>query len=978
MEQLGHQDYRVTLISDGPQLIDSVRSGKPNLIICDTISFGQEAYEYCRQIKSDENLWMIPVMILTRASSLGDLLYILDGNADNFIAQPYDSPYLLSLVEGMLITPVERQTTDQIKTQFKIQHEGRVFVVTADRRKLLEFLMSAFEIAVKNSEDLTSAHTELQALSSRLTTLEEAGIENARLIGMLNTSVKNKEQDERTLKGELEETEQALDEKTAEAGQLSRALGDATVNLTAAEDHIRILLEEKETTAHSHQSETSLLAQQVSSHSQVIGTKTTELDAAQAALEEEKKRSAMLDLAVSESNTKKEQLETSLQVLTLEREHLASAFSQEKDRADAAEQETKSVLLVKAQSEEELTHLFEEMKDSARQQNDEHLRLKSVLESETGRCTSAEILLETLRFEIGQVKAAHELQEDAHKQQLDELQGRLDSSIASIFSQERELKILRDELIVAHAEEEKTAAAAAAVTTALNETRAEIEEREWKIQSLGKQIADAGIQKDTNDEKIRALIASLERVESALDTEKEEHAAVEERLNAALHERDETLQSVRGAHDRTKTDLDVHKNNLLQLNQDLEAATRIYSVLLADFKAASSRIDELECELNSVVQGKEQAGQRARSLSDDLERTKAELETERRIRRTAEVNLKNAAQVTSRLEGDIARSTAEQEALKATLAKEQAEHEFTPVKEARQQHDDLRAAKIQKLNQDFDLVVARQRVLEQQVKILESGKAAAEARADALADEIQQVRTALADEWEDHMNDGERLAATERKAVRLEQSFSGTPPAASERERKWAVVVKQADLPAEIRLTPTAVVVTHPPATRAEPVPLAITDDNQEVSPSLGIEDLFEDVSTGPGAVDRINGVSDGLITRPAAGTQGMKEDPAEEPEPADEQETGQEPDEDETGDQGKNLGDFMTTPSSYGISFNRQKWFDILKWSHHSGALSPEQRMQIVRMGRLIQNGRKLTKKQDEQVREMMVLVQSLGYRLH
>jgi hypothetical protein len=39
---------------------------------------------------------------------------------------------------------------------------------------------------------------------------------------------------------------------------------------------------------------------------------------------------------------------------------------------------------------------------------------------------------------------------------------------------------------------------------------------------------------------------------------------------------------------------------------------------------------------------------------------------------------------------------------------------------------------------------------------------------------------------------------------------------------------------------------------------------------------------------------------------------------------------------------------------------------------------MQIVRMGRLIQNGRKLTKKQDEQVREIIVLVQTLGYRLH
>ena len=41
------------------------------------------------------------------------------------------------------------------------------------------------------------------------------------------------------------------------------------------------------------------------------------------------------------------------------------------------------------------------------------------------------------------------------------------------------------------------------------------------------------------------------------------------------------------------------------------------------------------------------------------------------------------------------------------------------------------------------------------------------------------------------------------------------------------------------------------------------------------------------------------------------------------------------------------------------------------------DQRMQIVRMGRLIQKGRKLTRKQEEQVLEIIALVQRLGYRM-
>jgi hypothetical protein len=38
---------------------------------------------------------------------------------------------------------------------------------------------------------------------------------------------------------------------------------------------------------------------------------------------------------------------------------------------------------------------------------------------------------------------------------------------------------------------------------------------------------------------------------------------------------------------------------------------------------------------------------------------------------------------------------------------------------------------------------------------------------------------------------------------------------------------------------------------------------------------------------------------------------------------------------------------------------------------------MQIVRMDRLIQKGRRLTNKQEEQVLEMIALVQRLGYRI-
>ena len=67
---------------------------------------------------------------------------------------------------------------------------------------------------------------------------------------------------------------------------------------------------------------------------------------------------------------------------------------------------------------------------------------------------------------------------------------------------------------------------------------------------------------------------------------------------------------------------------------------------------------------------------------------------------------------------------------------------------------------------------------------------------------------------------------------------------------------------------------------------------------------------------------------------------------------------------------------SSGGISFNRNQWMDLLKWAHHSGVLSQDQRLKIVRMGRLVQKDRKLTRKQQDHVREIIALVYALGYR--
>jgi len=66
----------------------------------------------------------------------------------------------------------------------------------------------------------------------------------------------------------------------------------------------------------------------------------------------------------------------------------------------------------------------------------------------------------------------------------------------------------------------------------------------------------------------------------------------------------------------------------------------------------------------------------------------------------------------------------------------------------------------------------------------------------------------------------------------------------------------------------------------------------------------------------------------------------------------------------------------------NRNLWFDMIKWVHHSGTISPDQRKELLdslmKTSRLVQQGRHLTGRQEESMRALLERMEALGYRFH
>jgi len=1011
-EHLEEKGYRVTLFSDSTRLLEILREGKPNLLICDTTSI-EDGFEVCRGIKADGDLWVIPVLIFTSATTLTDLLNVLDCNADNFLAYPSDLPYRLSLIETMLVTPVERQTPDLIKTQFKINHEDRIYVVSASRRKILEFLLSSFEIAVNKSSELSESNMEIQRLTESAETLEESVTEHTCVIDLLNASIKQKEQKIIALTSERTEKERALSKRTEELRKLAEELDADKTLIDAKDDNIRTLIRDKEESESFHRSEIEALRQQVSGLLTQIDTTKAGLDSVQREVEEEKTHCISLQGTLKETITQKDLAEKTLHVLIPEHEQLKAALEEEKNRTISAGQEIQALKEAKAQSEQDLNNKIAGLGLTVQEKAADLTRLKEELETERNGRVSGEEKLASLRLEKDRSESSLQSAINDLNVQLNTLQEEYRTACTALETKETLVKSLEGNLAESASEKEKTEERMRADQVLYTTTLAELNEALAKATATRSSLetdldaakAQAGTYadelalalqgKEGSGQQVRSLSGELDQAKEALEKKESLIKSLREDLAGVVSEKEKTEE-------RVKTDMESYKTTFIRLKHDLDETLSSRRTLEKDLTAVKTQNMAYAQEL---TRGKEQSEHQVRLLVDELERLKAELDTERRLHRTSNENLESAGQIRQRFEQDLRTSAdtldelnarlenernlrliAEEKTQAATLEQKRLEEELHAVTEELDHQEQDRALKIQNLKKDLGTVCDLQKSLEEEVNILNKEKVKAERQVQALTLELDQARTALADEWEDHMTSDERLAAAVLERQRLQQSLSQADAAGAGQENVQKIVAKEPDLPVRIDPASHALeLVLHPGEQEETPVP---GDETASREPSKGgeisgtdirspnfsgIEDLFEEDGAGPQPTQD-NEAEEGRNIGDFSSETGDSEADKEDQEYENEVYDGIEPE--EKPGQAYAVPDDSAAIPGPAFSFSRRQWLGLIKWAHHSAALSRDQRLQIIRMGRLIQKNRRLTSEQEDQINEMISLVQALGYR--
>ena len=106
--------YETISADDGEKALKMLKENKPDLVILDWMLPSVSGLEICRNIRRDENIKNIPIIMLTAKITEDDKILGLDSGADDYITKPFSTAELSSRVKAIL-RRTERNNSKKLK-----------------------------------------------------------------------------------------------------------------------------------------------------------------------------------------------------------------------------------------------------------------------------------------------------------------------------------------------------------------------------------------------------------------------------------------------------------------------------------------------------------------------------------------------------------------------------------------------------------------------------------------------------------------------------------------------------------------------------------------------------------------------------------------------------------------------------------------------------------------------------------------------
>ena len=137
--------YTVVGAASGKDALLKIKSQAIDLVLLDVVMPGMNGFEVCRQIKEDEKLRNIPVIIVTALTARQDHVRGIEAGADEFLSKPIEKIFLLARIKALL--KVKALSDERLRAEDALQKanqelESRVRERTAKLSQANEMLQA--------------------------------------------------------------------------------------------------------------------------------------------------------------------------------------------------------------------------------------------------------------------------------------------------------------------------------------------------------------------------------------------------------------------------------------------------------------------------------------------------------------------------------------------------------------------------------------------------------------------------------------------------------------------------------------------------------------------------------------------------------------------------------------------------------------------------------------------------------------------
>lgn len=148
---LTREGYDVVLVTDGDGAVEAAVRAVPDAVILDIMLPGMDGMDVCRNMRSEESLKKVPIVMLTAKGEEADVIVGLQMGADDYISKPFSPKVLLARIKAVLRRSVPAGK-EEVKGQsiygdlvidalkHKVYYKGEVVPLTAIEFDILFFL----------------------------------------------------------------------------------------------------------------------------------------------------------------------------------------------------------------------------------------------------------------------------------------------------------------------------------------------------------------------------------------------------------------------------------------------------------------------------------------------------------------------------------------------------------------------------------------------------------------------------------------------------------------------------------------------------------------------------------------------------------------------------------------------------------------------------------------------------------------------